>query len=63
MYIILKAFTYLFVTLQIQIFSSSAYKKYVKKDMVKFIDMAETKGMSIRMRFNNEKIDQIKNQA
>ena len=63
MYIILKAFTYLFFTLQIQIFSSSAYKKYVKKDMVKFIDMAETKGMSIRMRFNNEKIDQIKNQA
>jgi hypothetical protein len=32
MFIILKAFTYYFVTLQIQIFESTAYKKYKKKD-------------------------------
>lgn len=59
-FIILKTFTYFFVTLQIQIFSSTAYKRYIKKDLVKFIDMAETKGMSIRMKFNNEKIAKIK---
>jgi len=59
-FIVLKTFTYFFVTSQIQIFSSTAYKRYVKKDLVKYIDMAETKGMSIRMKFNNEKIEKIR---
>lgn len=33
-FIILKTITYFFVTLQIQIFSSTAYKVYIKKDFV-----------------------------
>ena len=33
MFIILKAFTFYFVTLQIQIFNSAAYKRYVKKNL------------------------------
>ena len=62
MFIILKAFTYYFVTLQIQIFASTAYKKYIKKDFQKVKDMAETKGMGIIWRNNNMKIQQIKQQ-
>lgn len=60
MFIILKAFTYYFVTLQIQIFDSSAYKRYIDKDFKKFIDMADTKGESIIWRMNNKKIEKIK---
>ena len=62
MFIILKAFTYYFVTLQIQIFESSAYKKYKKKDFQLYKDMAETKGMAIIWRTNNLKILKIKQQ-
>lgn len=57
---ILKAFTYFFVALSINIFDSTAYKIYMKRDFKKFIDMAELKGKSIRMKFNNEKIEKIK---
>ena len=60
MFIILKAFTYYFVTTQIQIFESTAYKEYIKKDFKRFIDMADTKGTSIIWRLNNEKIEKIK---
>ena len=62
MFIILKAFTYYFVTLQIQIFESTAYKEYKKKDFQKYKDMAETKGMAIIWRMNNLKIQKIKHQ-
>lgn len=60
MFIILKAFTYYFVTLQIQIFDSNAYKRYIETDFKKFIDMADTKGTSILWRNNNRKIEKIK---
>jgi hypothetical protein len=60
MFIILKAFTYYFVTLQIQIFDSTAYQRYIDKDFRKFIDMADTKGNSIIWRMNNRKIEKIK---
>lgn len=60
MFIILKAFTYYFVTLQIQIFDSTAYKEFISKDFKKFIDMADTKGMSIIWKLNNEKIQKIR---
>lgn len=60
MFIILKAFTYYFVTLQIQIFDSTAYKKYKEKDFKKYKDMAETKGMAIIWRMNNLKIQKIR---
>lgn len=43
-YITLKAFTFFFVILQIQIFGSRAYRRYMKKDFTRFIAMAETKG-------------------
>lgn len=56
MFIILKAFTYYFVTLQIQIFNSTAYKRYIRRDFQKFKNMAETKGMGIIWRHNNMKI-------
>ena len=60
MFIILKVFTYYFVTLQIQIFDSTSYKEYIKKDFMRFINMADTKGMAIIWRMNNLKIEQIR---
>lgn len=60
MFIILKAFTFYFVTLQIQIFDSYAYKNYIQKDFQRHIDMADTKGSSIIWRINNQKIEQIR---
>jgi len=62
MFIILKAFTYYFVTLQIQIFNSTAYKRYLRRDFQKFKNMAETKGMGIIWRHNNMKIQKLKQQ-
>ena len=62
MFIILKTFTYYFVTLQIQIFDSTAYKQYIQKDFKRFIDMADTKGTSIIWRINNDKIQKIRHQ-
>ena len=32
----------------------------MKRDFKKFIDMAELKGKSIRMKFNNDKMEKIK---
>jgi len=61
-YIILKAFTYYFVTLQIQVFESKAYQKYMNKDFKKYIDMAEEKGRANIWRANNLKINQLRNQ-
>jgi len=61
-YIILKAFTFYFVTLQIQIFGSTAYDKYRKRDFTHFIEMAEKKGKAIMWRENNDKIQKIKQQ-
>lgn len=60
MFIVLKVFTYYFVTLQIQIFDSTAYKKYIVKDFQRFIDMADTKGTSIIWRMNNDKVAKIR---
>jgi hypothetical protein len=56
-YIILKAFTYYFVTLQIQVFESKAYHKYMNKDFKKYTDMAEEKGRASMWRANNFKIN------
>ena len=60
MFIVLKAFTYYFVTLQIQIFESTAYKEYKKKDFQNYKDMAETKGMAIIWSMKNLKMQKIK---
>lgn len=62
MFIILKTFTYYFVTLQIQIFDSTAYRLYIKKDFQGYINMADTKGTSIIWRINNEKVQAIRQQ-
>jgi hypothetical protein len=61
-YIILKAFTYYFVTLQIQVFSAKAYKEYIDKDFKNYLGMAESKGKAIMWRINNFKIKKIREQ-
>ena len=62
MFIVLKTFTYYFVTLQIQIFDSTAYRQYIDKDFQRYIDMADTKGNSIIWRINNDKVQEIRQQ-
>lgn len=62
MFIVLKTFTYYFVTLQIQIFDSTAYRQYIDKDFQRYIEMADTKGNSIIWRINNEKVQEIRQQ-
>jgi protein associated with RNAse G/E len=52
-YILLKAFTYYFVTLQIQVFEAKTYKLYIQKEFKKYLSMAEYKGKAILWRFNN----------
>lgn len=59
-YILLKAFTYFLVSLQIQIFNAKTYKeKFVKKDLEKFLDQAQTKGLCITYKFNNYKLQKL----
>lgn len=62
MYMVLKALTYFFVEIQIQIFISETYKIFVKKDMAKLLNLAYTKGECITYRFNNIKLKNVAKQ-
>lgn len=62
MYIVLKAFTFFLVEIQIQIFISETYKIFVLKDMAKLLSLAFAKGECITYRFNNIKLKKIAKQ-
>jgi len=58
-YIILRCVIYFFCSLQNQIFSSSAYKRFREKDLENLKAKAEAKSLAIAYLFNNRKLEKI----
>ncbi len=61
-YIFLKAVTFYLVSLQIQVFESQSYHKYMKEDFRKYQLLAQDKGEANIKRMNNLKIQKIREQ-